>query len=254
MVEEVGGICYHHFHRNLTWVGKCPVGSGRLYVGTKAAKQTVSHGKKTAFADVISGARVCSIPPIQWNEEFLEEVRKAALLDEQYQSGLQSLSADPGSSDYIQPSEYLTLENNILHYMARLYIPRQLVPSILQSEHDSQIAGHFGMDKTTELIWWNVWWPSMIKEIEEYVKSCPDCQKNKAKCHKQYGLLSPLELPYAPWQSIAMDFITNLLLSNGCTELWVVINRFTKMPHFIPLKENTKTAADLARRFAKEIW
>ena len=94
----------------------------------------------------------------------------------------------------------------------------------------------------------------MIKEIEEYVKSCPDCQKNKAKRQKQYGLLSPLELPYAPWQSIAMDFITDLPLSNGCTELWVVIDRFTKMAHFIPLKENTKTAADLARRFAKEIW
>ena len=196
---------------------------------------------------LVSGARVFSITPIQWNEEFLEEVRKAASLDEQYQSGLRSLSADPESSDYIQPSEHLTLEKDILHYKARLYIPRQSVPSILQSEHDSQIAVHFGIDKTTELIWRNFWWPSMIKEIEEYVISCPDCQKNKAKCHKQYGLLSPLELPYAPWQSIAMDFITDLPLSNGCTELWVVIDRFTKMAHFIPLKENTKKAADLAR-------
>ena len=52
MVEEVGGIHYHHFHRNHTWVGKCPMGSGRLYMGTKAAKRAVSHGKKTAFADV----------------------------------------------------------------------------------------------------------------------------------------------------------------------------------------------------------
>ena len=51
MVEEVGGICYHHFHRNYTWVGKCPVGSSRLYVGTKVAKRPVFHGKKTAFAD-----------------------------------------------------------------------------------------------------------------------------------------------------------------------------------------------------------
>ena len=35
MVEEVGGIRYHHFHRNHTWIGKCPMGSGRLYMGTK---------------------------------------------------------------------------------------------------------------------------------------------------------------------------------------------------------------------------
>ena len=203
---------------------------------------------------LISGTRECSIPPIQWNEEFLEEVRKAASLDEQYQSGLRSLSADPGISDYIQPSKYLTLVNDILHYKARLYMHWQLVPSILQSEHDSQIAGHFGMDKTTELIRWNFWWPSIIKEIEEDVKSCPDCQKNKVQRHKQYGLLSPLELPYVPWQSIVMGFITDLPLSNGCTELWVVIDRFTKMAHFISLKDNAKTTVNLARRFAKEIW
>ena len=51
MVEEVGGIYYHHFHSNHTWVGKYPVGSGRLCVGMKAAKRAVSHSKKPAFAD-----------------------------------------------------------------------------------------------------------------------------------------------------------------------------------------------------------
>jgi len=61
-----------------------------------------------------------------------------------------------------------------------------------------------------------------------------------------------LELPYAPWQSIAMDFITDLPLSNECDQLWVVIDRFTKMAHFVPLKE--KTAADLTAIFAREIW
>ena len=58
MVEEVGGIRYHHFHRNHTWVGKCPVGSGRLYMGTKAAKRAVFHGKKTAFADEVTLGKI----------------------------------------------------------------------------------------------------------------------------------------------------------------------------------------------------
>jgi len=47
-----------------------------------------------------------------------------------------------------------------------------------------------------------------------------------------------------------MDFITELPWSEGCNQLWVIENRFTKMGHFIPLKE--KTALDLARIFAKE--
>ena len=61
--------------------------------------------------------RICAIPPIQWRKEFLEEVRSAAQSDEQYKSGLRSLDANPGDSDYIKPSENLTVENgDILHY------------------------------------------------------------------------------------------------------------------------------------------
>ena len=61
MVEEVGGIRYHHFHRNHTWIGKCSVGSSRLYMCTKAVKWAVSNGKKVAFADVNLDMRLPSI-------------------------------------------------------------------------------------------------------------------------------------------------------------------------------------------------
>jgi len=92
----------------------------------------------------------------------------------------------------------------------------------------------------------------MNERIIDFVQSCPECQQNKASRHQPYGLSSPLELSYAPWQSIAMDFIMELPVSEGCDQLWVVIDRFTKMAHFIPLKE--KTAADLTKIFAREIW
>jgi len=92
----------------------------------------------------------------------------------------------------------------------------------------------------------------MNERIIDFVRSGPQCQQNKASCHQPYGLSSPLELPYAPWQSIAMDFITELPASEGCDQLWVVIDRFTKMAHFIPLRE--KTVADLAIIFGQEVW
>jgi len=50
-----------------------------------------------------------------------------------------------------------------------------------------------------------------------------------------------------------MDFITKLPLSEECNQLWVVIKRFTKMAHFLPLRKEEKTAADLAVIFAPEI-
>jgi cytochrome b len=78
----------------------------------------------------------------------------------------------------------------------------------------------------------------MDQEIIEYIRRYLEYQKDKVTCHKPYGLLLPLELPYAPWTSIAMDFITDLLLSEDCDQLWVIVNRFMKMAHFIPLKKD----------------
>jgi hypothetical protein len=51
-----------------------------------------------------------------------------------------------------------------------------------------------------------------------------------------------------------MDFITDLLLSDGSDQLWVIIDWYTIMSHFILLKKNSKKAPDLGMIFAKEIW
>jgi len=41
-----------------------------------------------------------------------------------------------------------------------------------------------------------------------------------------------------------MDFIMELPLAEGCDQLWVVIDRFMKMVHFLPLEKEKKTAAE----------
>jgi hypothetical protein len=94
----------------------------------------------------------------------------------------------------------------------------------------------------------------MDQEIIAYIRSCLECQKDKATCYKPYGLLLPLELPYVPWTLSAMDFITDLPLSEDCDQLWVIIDRFTKMAHFIPFKKEQKTAEYLVKIFTYEIW
>jgi hypothetical protein len=93
----------------------------------------------------------------------------------------------------------------------------------------------------------------MDEPIIDFVCSCTECQKNKVARHQPYGPLYPLELPYTPWQSIAMDFITDLPLSNGCDQLWVIIDWFTKMAHFLPHPKDGKTANDLAKIFTHEV-
>ena len=93
----------------------------------------------------------------------------------------------------------------------------------------------------------------MEEFVDSYVSNCDPCQHNKSRRHKRFGLLQPLELAYAPWTSISMDFIVDLPKSAGCTQIWVIVDRFTKMAHFIPLGKNVG-AEDLAKKFLQEIW
>jgi hypothetical protein len=51
-----------------------------------------------------------------------------------------------------------------------------------------------------------------------------------------------------------MDLITDLPLTEGCDQLLVIIDRYTKMMHFIPLKKKDKKAENLSIILAREIW
>jgi transposase InsO family protein len=136
-----------------------------------------------------------------------------------------------------------------------LWVPHSedLRKSVLEMEHDSKIAEHFGRDKTYEKVTRNFWWPRMEADIDDYVTTCPVCRRNKASRHKRYGPLSALEYPEAPWTDIAMDFITALPLSRGVPQIWVIIDRFTKAAHFFALPTSADSAM-LVEVFLKEVW
>ena len=136
-----------------------------------------------------------------------------------------------------------------------MYIPENeaLQTEIGQGCHDSLVAGHFGYEKTIEIVTRDFYWKGLADWIKDYVRSCDECQDSKSPLHATYGLLEPLEVSYAAWSSISTDFITQLPESQGKTQIMGVVDRFTKMAHFIGLHENA-TAKDVADTFLREVW
>ena len=84
------------------------------------------------------------------------------------------------------------------------------------------------------------------------MRTCNACQRNKTARHKKYGTLKALEIPYRPWEHISMDFITELPTISGYDQIWVIVDGFSKMAHFVPLK--SRPAPTLAKAFVREIW
>jgi hypothetical protein len=109
--------------------------------------------------------------------------------------------------------------------------------AIIKSRHELPLAGHPGRLRTFELVARDFIWPGMRQMIYNYVDACSICQKAKYSRKKPSGLLNPLPISSRPWKDISMDFIVKLPVSNGFDSILVVVDRFSKMSHFIPVSE-----------------
>ena len=63
----------------------------------------------------------------------------------------------------------------------------------------------------------------------------------------------PNSIPEKAWSYISTDFITKLPLAQGYNAILVVVDRFTKIGHFIPTIEKT-SAEGLVCLFRDNVW
>ena len=115
------------------------------------------------------------------------------------------------------------------------------------------IAGHLGQSGTSELIRRVYWWSNMGKYIRDYVTGCHMCRCNKHPNWQPKGVMQPLPTPEGPWQWTQLDHITGLPMSQGYDTIYVIMDRLTKMTHFIPTTTRA-TAEDLVQLHLKHIW
>ena len=123
------------------------------------------------------------------------------------------------------------------------------MPAILESAH---ATGHEGVKKTLNRVRRDFHIPNARKVVEDFVRSCLTCQRNKSDHLQPGGLLQSLEVPSQIWADISMDFIEALPRVNGKTVILTVVDRFSKFAHFIPLA-HPYTVQSVAHAFFTDI-
>ena len=158
---------------------------------------------------------------------------------------------DPAfTSMFDQSAEGLYLSNG------KVFVPDNsaLKHAIFHEVHDAQYAGHVGITKTLERVARMFWWHTMRRDVEQYVKHCDTCQRNKPRNHKAHGHLQPLPVPGWRWESVSFDLIVKLpKTSRGNDSICVFVDRLSKMVHLAPCKESMK-APGFARLFVWNVY
>ena len=106
---------------------------------------------------------------------------------------------------------------------------------ILQALHASGIGGHSGIQATYHRVKSLFAWPKLKETVTQFVQACTVCQQAKVEHVRLPGLLQPLPVPDRAWKVVSLDFIEGLPKSQGYDTILVVIDKFSKYSHFLPL-------------------
>lgn len=244
-LEEFHGMTMHHIAGKENSVADALSRMPTKQILTLRLANTTKAESEEILKNILFAPFVTTVQELLKTDKFALQIM--ALLENPDRSTLL-----PG---YNYKIEDFTITNGIILYQGRVYLPESYLREILIAQnHDTAIAGHMGRDKTYELVKRYFFWPGLSQDVDNYVRTCPKCQAYKPSNRAELGLLAPLPIPKGRWDSVSLDFITNLpLTSRGHTVAVVFVDRFTKMICVEPMPTRF-TAQDVAYKYFTAVF
>ena len=190
---------------------------------------------------------------VEMNDDFKKRLIAAYAQDSQWNKILDILKDKDGDQPEM-PAGFRFRRHNDLIYSTtldhvgkqRLCIPEAMQREVFELAHDKNF--HAGFHTTYARIAPSIFIKGLSKQLQTYLKHCPECQLNQTLRHPTYGELNPIASPAIPFHTIAMDFIVALPFCDGMNVLLTLTCKFTKKKLLIPGFDEW-TAADWANAF-----
>ena len=90
--------------------------------------------------------------------------------------------------------------------LSLLCVPPPLVKDVIINCHEATTAEHLGEKHTLDKIRLRYFWPKMLKQVIQHVRSCVECQMRKRTLERQAGLLTSIN-SNRPFERIGIDQI-----------------------------------------------
>ena len=120
-----------------------------------------------------------------------------------------------------------------------LMLPASMRPAAIQAAHGDTMLRHDGVYKTKERLLQCYWWSTMVKDIDEHIKTCHRCQIRK-KNQALPSLLQPLRQTTELYQRIHSDlfpFRTNSHLHRNKKCVLTITDAFIKCVELVAITD-----------------
>jgi hypothetical protein len=210
-------------------------------------KKGMDNNAADALSRCPSSEQLLAISTVQ--PQWLQDIQDSYHQDPVAQDLFSQLTLSGKAKDHY------TLVNGIIRYHDKIWLGSNKLfqDKIFAALHDSALGGHSGAPATYHRIKKFFYWPGMKSDIWSRVQSCATCQQAKPDRSKYPGLLQPLPVPSSAWDVISMDFVEGLPSSGAANAILVVIDKFTKYGHFIPL-HHPFSAQSVAKVFMDQVY
>ena len=147
-------------------------------------------------------------------------------------------------------------EEKIAKNQKRIYIPADLRKDALREYHDTRPAGHPGVGAMMKKVMKHLWWPTIHRDVRQYVRGCQMCQASKVNTHPTVPPITPHDVtsnPF-PFKQVLVDLVTDLPPAKGCDSILTIVDQgLTKAAFFLPTNK-TASSAEIANLYHNAVY
>jgi hypothetical protein len=123
---------------------------------------------------------------------------------------------------------------------------------IFREMHDNPLGGHLGMNRTYDRMKLFTSWPGMKMELEEYIRQCDVCQRNKITQNKTKLPMKITTTPELVWEKCALDIVGPLSQTvEGHRYALTFQDELSKFTLAVPIRQ--QDAVTVAKALVEEI-
>ncbi|XP_066976776.1 uncharacterized protein [Macrobrachium rosenbergii] len=134
-----------------------------------------------------------------------------------------------------RPMEANNADHEILKQIMVPYVYRN---ELIALAHESGLAGHFGIHKTSVKLLMNYYWPKLKADVKKFVNSCDVCQKvGKPNQPIPKAPLCPIPVVSEPFKEVIIDVVGPLPRTRSGNEyIFTIMDKMSRYPEAIPLR------------------